>query len=93
MNAVVLVDAIKMEPLEFLQEWDITREEMAELLDVSIDSVNSWLAGRRSPQGSIKRLLAEIHHRWDRYYQDEQDNSPTRQLYIRRPRKRPKPED
>ena len=36
---------------------DLTQREFAKLLDVSIDTVQDWEQGRRSPRGAAKTLL------------------------------------
>ena len=35
----------------------LTQKEFAKLLDVSIDSIQDWEQGRRSPRGAAKTLL------------------------------------
>jgi putative transcriptional regulator len=42
---------------------NLTQKEFAQLLNVSIDSVQDWEQGRRSPRGAAKTLLqvAEQH--------------------------------
>ena len=39
------------------QSVNLTQKEFAQLLDVSIDSVQDWEQGRRSPRGAAKTLL------------------------------------
>ena len=36
---------------------DLTQREFAKLLDVSVDTVQDWEQGRRSPRGAAKTLL------------------------------------
>ena len=36
---------------------NLTQRQFAELLDVSIDAVQDWEQGRRSPRGAAKTLL------------------------------------
>ena len=36
---------------------NLTQRQFAELLDVSIDAVQNWEQGRRSPRGAAKTLL------------------------------------
>ena len=36
---------------------NLTQKEFAQLLNVSIDSVQDWEQGRRSPRGAAKTLL------------------------------------
>lgn len=39
------------------QSVNLTQREFAQLLNVSIDSVQDWEQGRRSPRGAAKTLL------------------------------------
>jgi len=39
------------------QSVNLTQKEFAQLLDVSVDSVQDWEQGRRSPRGAAKTLL------------------------------------
>ncbi len=39
------------------QSVNLTQKEFAELLNVSIDSIQDWEQGRRSPRGAAKTLL------------------------------------
>ena len=39
------------------QSVNLTQKEFARLLNVSIDSVQDWEQGRRSPRGAAKTLL------------------------------------
>ena len=39
------------------QSVNLTQKEFAQLLDVSIDSVQDWEQGRRSPRGAARTLL------------------------------------
>jgi putative transcriptional regulator len=39
------------------QAANLTQKEFARLLDVSVDSVQDWEQGRRSPRGAAKTLL------------------------------------
>jgi putative transcriptional regulator len=36
---------------------NLTQKEFAQLLDVSVDSVQDWEQGRRSPRGAARTLL------------------------------------
>ena len=42
---------------------DLTQREFARLLDVSVDTIQDWEQGRRSPRGAAKTLLkiARLH--------------------------------
>jgi putative transcriptional regulator len=39
------------------QSVNMTQKEFARLLDVSVDSIQDWEQGRRSPRGAAKTLL------------------------------------
>jgi putative transcriptional regulator len=39
------------------QSVNLTQKEFAQLLDVSVDSVQDWEQGRRTPRGAAKPLL------------------------------------
>ena len=39
------------------QSVNLTQKEFAQLLNVSVDSVQDWEQGRRSPRGAAKTLL------------------------------------
>lgn len=39
------------------QSVNLTQKEFAELLNVSVDSIQDWEQGRRSPRGAAKTLL------------------------------------
>jgi len=39
------------------QSVNLTQKEFAQLLNVSIDSIQDWEQGRRSPRGAAKTLL------------------------------------
>jgi len=40
---------------------DLTQRKFAELLNVSVDTVQDWEQGRRSPRGAAKTLLKIVH--------------------------------
>jgi len=39
------------------QSVNLTQKEFAQLLDVSVDSVQDWEQGRRTPRGAARTLL------------------------------------
>jgi putative transcriptional regulator len=41
------------------QSVNLTQKEFARLLNVSVDSIQDWEQGRRSPRGAAKTLLQE----------------------------------
>jgi putative transcriptional regulator len=43
------------------QSVNLTQKEFARLLNVSIDSVQDWEQGRRSPRGAARTLLRVAH--------------------------------
>lgn len=48
---------------ETRQKYNLTQSEFAELLDVSLRTLQNWEQGRREPQGPAKMLLkvASVH--------------------------------
>lgn len=58
-----------MEPREFRDKWEITNDQIARLLDLSVGHVNCWFfktsaARYRTPENKHKRRLAEIDFIW-----------------------------
>jgi putative transcriptional regulator len=43
------------------QSVNLTQKEFARLLNVSVDSIQDWEQGRRSPRGAAKTLLQVVH--------------------------------
>ncbi len=43
------------------QSVNLTQKEFAHLLNVSVDSIQDWEQGRRSPRGAAKTLLKVAH--------------------------------
>lgn len=43
------------------QSVELTQKEFARLLNVSVDSVQDWEQGRRSPRGAARTLLRVVH--------------------------------
>jgi putative transcriptional regulator len=43
------------------QSVNLTQKEFARLLNVSVDSVQDWEQGRRSPRGAARTLLRVAH--------------------------------
>lgn len=43
------------------QSVNLTQKEFAQLLNVSVDSVQDWEQGRRSPRGAARTLLRVAH--------------------------------
>ena len=43
------------------QSVNLTQKEFARLLNVSVDSVQDWEQGRRSPRGAAHTLLRVVH--------------------------------
>lgn len=59
-----------MEPKEFRDRWDLTNDQVARLLDLSVSHVNCWFfkpdaARYRMPDEKYKRRLAEINFIWN----------------------------
>lgn len=47
------------------QSVKLTQKEFARLLNVSVDSVQDWEQGRRSPRGATRTLLRVVHEHPD----------------------------
>jgi putative transcriptional regulator len=47
------------------QSVNLTQKEFARLLNVSVDSIQDWEQGRRSPRGAAKTLLQVAHEHPD----------------------------
>ena len=43
------------------QSVNLTQKEFARLLNVSVDSIQDWEQGRRSPRGAARTLLRVVH--------------------------------
>jgi putative transcriptional regulator len=43
------------------QSVNLTQKEFARLLNVSVDSVQDWEQGRRTPRGAARTLLRVVH--------------------------------
>ncbi len=58
-----------VEPRDFRSKWDVTNEQIARILDLSVGHVNCWFfkesaARYREPEDKHKRRLAEIDYIW-----------------------------
>jgi DNA-binding transcriptional regulator YiaG len=61
------VSSLFMSPEEFLDNWDVSPQELAQIAGTSLTTVNHWFSeGARSPQPYHKFRLALIHRRWTR---------------------------
>ncbi|NET11908.1 MAG: helix-turn-helix transcriptional regulator [Okeania sp. SIO1H6] len=54
----------KLAPLELLKKYQISRAALAEILGVSLVTVNRWACGKRQPSPSIQRLAWELDRSW-----------------------------
>ncbi|NET11753.1 MAG: helix-turn-helix domain-containing protein [Okeania sp. SIO1H6] len=54
----------KLAPLELLKKYKISRSKLAEMLGVTLITVNRWACGKRQPSPSIQRLAWELDRRW-----------------------------
>jgi len=59
--SVVCIEAISLE--DFLAKHPMRHEDLARLLGVGVDAVNSWSCGRRTPRPQILTHLATIDER------------------------------
>ena len=58
-----------MEPRDFRDKWELTNNQIARLLDLSVGHVNCWFFSDtavryRAPEDKHKRRLAEIDFIW-----------------------------
>ncbi|MBD0388648.1 MAG: hypothetical protein ICV54_19625 [Nostoc sp. C3-bin3] len=59
------VSSLFMTPEEFLANWDVSAQELAQIAGTSVSTVNHWFTeNARSPQPYHKFRLALIHRRW-----------------------------
>lgn len=61
-NSDFVVKALSLQ--EFLSNHPMKHEDLARLLGVCVDAVNSWSCGRRNPRPQILTHLATIDERF-----------------------------
>ena len=68
MNHHVSPDFIKtteVDPIALFNQVNLSRWDYAEVLGVSKPTVDLWCSGHRNPSRPIRRLAAELAHRWN----------------------------
>ena len=81
----------RMEPDEFLKNWDVSREELAFICDCSLTTVNHWFSQgehRRTPSEKHKQRLALAHHIWVTIESEPEYLKILREMYNKRFRRR-----
>ena len=76
---------------EFLQIWEVTREELAFICDCSVTTVNHWFSQgehRRFPNEKHQQKLALTHHIWTTIETEPEYLRVLREMYYRKPRRR-----
>lgn len=82
----------RMELDEFLQHWEVTREEIAFICDCSLTTVNHWFSqgeNRRIPTDKHKQRLALAHHIWTSIETEPEYVLKLRKMYYNQPRRKP----
>lgn len=80
-----------MELDEFLNNWDISREELAFICDCSLTTVNHWFSQgehRRTPSDKHKQRLALAHHIWTTVETEPEYLLLLRKMYEKKFRRR-----
>lgn len=78
-----LHDLKRLHPSNFLQKWNVSRHDLAEICDCGIDTVNHWFSkstGEKIPHKYLRRL-AEVDYIWSSL---EQVPEHLKELYNRR---------
>lgn len=81
----------RMEPDEFLKNWDVSREELAFICDCSLTTINHWFSQgehRRTPSEKHKQMLALTHHIWVTIESEPDYLKILREMYNKKPRRR-----
>jgi hypothetical protein len=79
-----------MEVEEFLDIWNVSREELAFICDCSITTVNHWFSQgehRRVPTEKHKQRLALAHHIWITVETEPENLRVLREMYDKKRRK------
>ncbi|MBD2028172.1 hypothetical protein [Leptolyngbya sp. FACHB-711] len=80
----------RMDIEEFLNLWNVSREEIAFICDCSVTTVNHWFSQgehRRVPTDKHKQRLALAHHIWMTIETEPEYLRLLRQMYDRKRRK------
>lgn len=82
----------QMDLNEFLNQWDVSREELAFICDCSLTPVNHWFSQgehRRIPTDKHKQRLALAHHIWVTTESEPEYLQTLRQMYRQKSRRKP----
>ena len=80
-----------MELEEFLNLWDVSREELAFICDCSVTTVNHWFSQgehRRVPTQKHKQKLALAHHIWTTVETEPEYLQILRDMYSKKRRRK-----
>ena len=75
---------------EFLQFWNVSREELAYICDCSLTTVNHWFSQgehRRMPSEKHEQRLALAHHIWTTVETEPEYLQKLREMYHRNRRR------
>jgi hypothetical protein len=81
----------RMEPDEFLKNWDVSREELAFICECSLTTINHWFSQgehRRTPSEKHKQRLALAHHIWVTIESEPEYLKILREMYNKKSRRR-----
>jgi ribosome-binding protein aMBF1 (putative translation factor) len=72
-----------MHPKDFMERWDVTRAELAQILNKSSTTIDHWFSAKSKlepPQEVLKRL-DEIHARFLQWETEDKHIPEIRQIY------------
>lgn len=75
-----------MEPIEFEQRWDVSRQDLADICGCSKSQVDHWYSvgkDSRSPSEHEKRLLELANYFWTVMETEPQYLRKLREIYFR----------
>ncbi|MCC5609724.1 hypothetical protein LC612_23845 [Nostoc sp. CHAB 5834] len=73
-NGIYIIKALSVQ--DFLTQHPMKHEDLARLLGVCVDAVNSWSCGRRNPRSQILTHLATLDERF-------RENPPLREKFVK----------
>ncbi|MCY7323717.1 MAG: hypothetical protein LH660_18420 [Phormidesmis sp. CAN_BIN36] len=81
----------QMEVEEFLETWNVSREELAFICDCSVTTVNHWFSQgehQRIPTEKHRQRLALAHHIWTTVETEPEYLQVLREMYNRQRRRK-----
>jgi len=84
------VQGEQMEVEEFLDTWNVSREELAFICDCSVTTVNHWFSQgehQRVPTEKHRQRLALAHHIWTTVETEPEYLQVLREMYNKKRRK------